>query len=102
MKVKISIQNMVNFTNLVVDDETNKATLNGQEIKLDIPYFVSKLVAIVSSWKSKMINDFIVDGEIYLVKIENEGKIYTFEGRNKFPENYREFKKLLKNNNILI
>ena len=47
-----------------------------------------------------MVNDFIIDGEEYSVKIEKDGKNYLYEGRNKFPKNYRDFINLLRSANI--
>ena len=47
-----------------------------------------------------MVNYFIIDGESYSVKVEKDGKVYEYEGRNKFPKNYRDFINLLKSNGI--
>ena len=95
MKISITVQNLSSVINLSINDETNEAILNGNEIQIDVSAFVSKLVAIVSSWEKEMINNLIVDGESYSVKIENQCKTYKYVGRNKFPINYRDFKKLI-------
>lgn len=100
MKITVTLQNLTKFVNLEIDDRKNEAKLNGEKIELDIPKFASKLLTIVSSWEEKMVNYFIIDGESYTVKIEKDGKVYNYEGRNKFPQNYRDFTTLLKNNGI--
>ncbi len=100
MKITVSIFNMYNSKYLVLDDEKNEATFNGKKIDLDIPPFASRLLTIISSWDHKMINDMILDGESYYVKVEKDGKVYTYEGRNKFPINYRDFVELLRTHNL--
>ena len=100
MKINVTLQNLTSFTNLEIDDKKNEAILNGKKIELDIPPFASRLLTIISKKKEKMVNYFIIDGESYSVKVEKDGKVYEYEGRNKFPKNYRDFINLLKSNGI--
>ncbi len=100
MKITVSVFNMYNSRYLVLDDEKNEATFNGQKVNIDIKPFASRLLAIVSSWDERMVNEMVLDGESYFVKIEKDGKVYTYEGRNKFPVNYRDFVGLLRENKL--
>lgn len=101
MKISIILSSMTQFNQLVLDDATQEAKLNGKKIKLDIDKFASKVLSIVSSWEKRMVNEFIMDGQEYKVKIEKEDKTYEYYGKNKYPENFREFSKLLQENNII-
>ena len=101
MKISLSIWNIRSITSLSLDDIANTATLNGKNIELNIPEFASKLLTIVSSWDSEMINHNILDGVEYRLKIEKDNKIYQYIGRNKFPNNFHDFLKLLTDYNII-
>ena len=50
-------------------DEKNEAMLGGKPIQLEVAPFASRLLTIVSSWEERMVNDFIIDGEEYSVKM---------------------------------
>ena len=100
MKITVSVFNMYKSRYIVLDDEKNEATFNGKKVELDIPPFASKLLTIISSWDNRMVNDMVLDGESYSVKVEKDGKVYNYEGRNKFPLNYRDFIDLLRDNNL--
>lgn len=101
MKILVTLTNLYNSIALKLDCEKNEATLNGKQIKLNVPIFSSKLLSIVSSWDNKMINDMVLDGISYSVEINKDGKRYKYEGRNDFPDNYNEFISLLRGNDII-
>ncbi len=100
MKITVTVFNMYKSRHLTLDDEKNEAVFNGKKIELDVPPFASRLLAIVSSWDNRMVNNMILDGESYNVKIEKDGKVYNYEGRNKFPANYRDFVELMRSHNL--
>ncbi len=100
MKITIIMSSMTHFTQLIIDDKTKEAKLNGENIEIDIDNFANKLISIVSSWEPRMVNEFILDGQEYRVRIEKKGKIQDYYGKNKYPENYRDFISLLQENNI--
>ena len=81
---------------LRLDYAFGKALLNGAPIEMDVKAFVKAMMLIVSSWEEEMVNDFIIDGKSYGVRFERNGKYYSFYGRNKFPDNYGDFSRLLK------
>lgn len=66
-------------------------------LSMDIPEFVRRLKAIVSSWEHEMVDERILDGLVYHVTFYKNGEKETeYRGQNKFPENYREFRALLR------
>lgn len=101
MKIAVKIFTLTNSTYLTLNDETNEVKLNGKKINLEIAPFANRLLSIVSSWQERMINPMILDGIQYSVTIEKNGKTKSYEGRNKFPDNYREFMMLLQSENII-
>ncbi len=101
MKITVIMSSMTQFKQLVLDDETKKAKLNGEKIKIDIDDFASKILSIVSSWDARMVNEFIMDGQEYKVKIEKDEKTFEYYGKNKYPDNFKEFTTLLQENKII-
>ncbi len=101
MKITITLSGLSNFTQLIIDDQKQEAKLNRTKINLNIDDFSSKILSIVSSWDKRMVNEFVLDGQEYMVRIEKNNKVYDYYGRNKYPDNYREFITLLKENNIV-
>ena len=66
-------------------------------LSMDIPEFVRRLKEIVSSWEHEMVDERILDGLEYHVTFYKNGEKETeYRGQNKFPENYREFRALLR------
>lgn len=94
--IEVSVFTYIKSTFLVIYYNSGKATLGGCDFELDIPAFTSKLFTIVSSWQPKMMNYGIIDGMKYGVHIEKGGEVYDYEGRNSFPDNFRDFSKLLR------
>lgn len=66
-------------------------------LSIDIPDFVGRLKEIVSSWEHEMADERILDGMEYHVTFYKNGEKETeYRGRNQFPDNYRDFKALLR------
>lgn len=94
-KIMLGISTLHSSMNLKIDYDNQSAELNGEKFDLKIKPFVSNLTRIVSSWESEMKNDSIKDGISYFVHIKKDGKVYNFDGENKFPDNFDEFILLL-------
>ncbi len=95
MKVEIGLRNLKKAINLKADYEDALAELNGKAVVFDVKNFVSKLLAIVCSWESEMINSQILDGCSYFVKVDNGNENFEFVGANKYPDNFNDFVALL-------
>ena len=95
MKIVIKISNLITSLNIQVDDEKGMFLLNNKAIDVDIEKFVSSLTTILASWQQKMVDESVIDGEEYSVKLRIGTKTRTYIGKNKFPSNYRDFKKLI-------
>ncbi len=100
MKIIVTLRSLTKLTRLELDEEKQTANLNGTPIDINVEPFINKLLKIVSSWKKRMVNDFILDGLEYTVKIEKDDKSFEFYGRNKFPDNFQDFINLLQSENI--
>ena len=96
MQIYIKIMNLVGVSNIFGDDNAEIVEVNGDKVDVDAREFVGQMSLVLSSWKEKYINNLILDGEEYRVKIVNdEGEERMLYGKNAFPENYGEFKKLI-------
>jgi len=100
LKIMLTINTNVKRVCLKIDYNNKTALFNNKTINIDTDYFSSKILQIVSSWDNKMINPKIVDGMKYSVAIQKDGKKYNYIGENKFPNNFNELLKLLKEANI--
>ena len=101
MKIEVEIKNLRQYKHLEIDTEAQTATLNGEQIEIDIPLFSARLLAIVSSWEEKMVDYTIMDGVYYSVQIEKDGKTKKYIGQNKFPKNYKLFTNLLQEYKVI-
>ncbi len=99
-KIKLGVSTLNKTISLTIDYDNQTAELNGENFDLNIKPFVSDLTSIVSSWQNEMKDDSIKDGISYFVHIKKDGKVYKFEGLNKFPNNFDEFMFLLEEANV--
>lgn len=66
-------------------------------LSIDIPKFVQRLSEITASWEHEMVDESILDGICYHVTVSKDGETTDeYQGQNKFPDNYLEFKALLR------
>lgn len=101
MKIKVGMQNMRKSFCLKVDCEVGKAWLDDTELNMDVKAFASSLLSVVSSWEHEMVDPTILDGLSYFVRIQNDdGKVVSYSGQNKFPQNFQVFTKLLEENGV--
>jgi len=96
MKIEIVISSLKTRTYVIVDSENNSITFNGEKVEYSSADFTSEILSITKSWKNKMINPRIMDGEKYKVKIIDGIEEKTYEGKNAFPANYGKFKELIR------
>lgn len=100
MRIRVGMNTLTKNMILNLNYEKNQAICNGVAVEIDVKPFCEKLLTIVSSWDKKMVNTNILDGLSYYVKIEKDGKKYSYVGQNKFPHNFNEFLELLSENKI--
>ena len=94
-KIMLGVSTLNKTISLTIDYEKQSAELNGEKLNLEIKPFVRDLTRIVSSWQNEMKESSVQDGISYFVHIKKDGKIYKFDGLNKFPDNFDEFILLL-------
>lgn len=96
MNIKIKIFSPQFSANLTIDSIEEKAELNGIEIFMDFTYEIENLIEIFSSWENKEDEFYILDDESVSVEVceNNITKKMSYTGN--FPENYKEFKKVIK------
>ena len=96
MKVYVTVSNLSNIINIFADDEANTITLNGKAIDYNAVDFVSRIALITFNWPTKNINNNVIDGEQYEIRlIADNGQERKIVGRNSFPSNYGAFSKLI-------
>ena len=81
--------------NIIVDSTSGIVRLNDNVVDFDAQKFIAEINDIVLSWKPKMINDRVLDGSWYSVKIQDGISKKVFIGRNKYPANYNRFLELI-------
>ena len=94
-KIMLGVSTLNKTISLTIDYDNQSAELNGEKFDLQIKSFVRDLTRIVSGWKNEMKDNTINDGLSYFVHIKKDGKVYKFDGLNKFPDNFDEFMLLL-------
>ena len=80
----------------LADTVSGKFICNGQPVKIDINQFCEKLLSIVCFWEENLILPNVHDAEKYKIVIEKDGQVLKLAGCGKYPSNYADFKKLLK------
>ena len=96
MKVYVTVRNLNNIINIFADDAANKITLNDKPIKFDAVEFVSRVTLTTFNWPIRNIDNSIIDGESYQIKIiADDNKERKIIGKNSFPYNYADFSKLI-------
>lgn len=95
MKIGVRIKSIRRAVSIYLDDEDKVFTINGINCKMDKEEFKNRLLDIVLFWDEKMIAKGVIDGEEYSVKIKKENNVIEFKGYGKYPENYKDFIKLI-------
>ena len=93
MKIEIELISMYKNTKIDVIDDV--FFVNGTKKDVDIERFMRRLFCITATWKENMVDNGILDGESYKVKIYDSDKKATYFGKNNFPANYGEFVRLI-------
>ena len=95
MVVEIIIRSYSLNVKLLADEEKSFIFINGKKIKYLPEEFIANLLPVINKWDSVMINNGVVDGGEYFIKIKNDGKERSIIGKNSFPINYNDFVKLI-------
>lgn len=96
MKVLIKIMNLNHVLNIYADNKENEIIINNKPINYDAKKFVDNILIITSNWKNSYYNGRILDGEEFRIKLisdNNEERLIV--GKNSFPSNYDDFKKII-------
>ena len=95
MQIIISLGNISNQTVIKIDDENALFLVNERPKKVDINRFIMRMQSIISSWQYTMINNRIIDGSWYDIKIKSGDNKRHYVGKNAYPQNYDEFISLI-------
>lgn len=95
MQILITVADMAESVNIKIDNQKGLFIVNGNPKQIDIDNFVMRFQAIVASWPSIMIDNSVLDGGWYEVKIRVDNDVRKFKGKNAFPTNYYEFIQLI-------
>lgn len=93
--MKILINYLTDKSNLKIEILDQEFLVNGKKAMVDVNGFVRKLLKIVSIWEENMVNNLIVGGDHYEVKIKDGDMVYNYVGYGKYPINYHEFVALI-------
>lgn len=97
MNILININSYKNNYEIQVDGKEKIIWVNSKSVKVDVDKFISRLEKIISSWENRYISySPVTDSENYEIIITKGNDVYTYQGINKFPPNYNEFIKLIK------
>ena len=95
MVVEVVVENINKRTVIVANEDNDYLSCNGKESLFSGELFIERLIPIVVNWNDVMINNSVLDGVRYSIKIKNNGKERTIIGKNIYPINYREFSGLI-------
>ena len=95
MIVVIRIENLNGRTEIGLNDKNNMCIVNGTKKNVDVSKFIKEIIGLTLSWTPVMKKDNVIDAESYTVLITNGKTEKTYVGKNAFPLNYNEFKKLI-------
>lgn len=96
--MEISIKYSSPFENIEINVNSTKNvfTCNGRDVESDIYSFKEKLFDIIITWDEINNVENIKDSEFYMVSIKVEEDSFFFSSNINFPENFQEFRNLLK------
>lgn len=96
MKIFIKIRNIEQTLNIYADDQTNEIIINDKIFDFNATKFVGDISAIIFNWKDSYYNNKVLDGEEFRIKIiTDNNKERIIIGKNSFPSNYGDFKKIV-------
>lgn len=95
MKIEIKILSNIRAFHLKMNTDKNETYLNSCALNVDANKLATIILEIVKDWPMKSSKLRSIDGESYMVLIENLGQTRKYEGKNNFPENYSNLIKLL-------
>jgi len=92
--VNIKLQTLAKITDITIDDQ-QRFFLDGKQQKINVDNFMFHLKNIVRNWEEEYINQSILDGLSFSVTLTKDGRKFTSRGRNKFPDNFSCFLRLI-------
>ena len=96
MKVFVKIINLNGVKNIYADDNSGACTINMHPVKYNGRDFVAKLSAVTCGWEPEYINNSVLDGTEYRIKlVNNQGKEKVIICKNKYPSNFDAFTKVI-------
>lgn len=95
MQIIISFGSSISQTVIKIDDAKPLFLVNDKPKDIDINRFIMRMQSIISSWQYTMINNRIIDGSWYDIKIKSGDNKRHYVGKNAYPQNYDEFISLL-------
>lgn len=96
MVIKIKVFNRFESHKMILDGDKNLVEYNGLVITKNVDNEIKKFINIFSSWNGDYNNPMCCDIEDFDVTVFDGKKSKSITGCGNFPENYDEFKKLLK------
>lgn len=96
MEIKIKVFSMFEQCNILLDTAKKVFVCNGKNVNLDVNEFCKHFLDVVKSWNKDLSMPNVFDAEVYEVTLQKDDKIQTFKGNGKYPDNYKEFKDILK------
>lgn len=96
MKVLVKLMDFSGVKNIYADEKTGEFSINSMLVNYDAEKFVSRVCSITLGWKNEYINNSVLDGVEYRIKlVSDNGKERVIVGKNKYPSNYDEFAKVI-------
>ena len=95
MQIKINKQSLKEDTTILIDVIRKIVKDNKHNAKQIQDSILLEIVKCISSWKESYVNDRIIDGATYTIKIKSNNGMKTYIFKNKYPENFSDFLKAL-------
>lgn len=95
MKIKIILKSNFEILKIECDTNTNKFLVNNIQKNINAYEFADKICGIVLGWKNEYNGPQILDGESFIIEIQEDNKTNSYTGFNAFPQNYNKFLKLI-------
>lgn len=91
----IKVKDSVSKVEIIADEAKDAITCNGKFAAHGASKFISRLLSITGSWPEESIDNKVLDGENYEVKIFFEDETRVHKGYGRYPNKYNEFKELI-------
>ena len=97
MEIKIEVFSMYEYYKVTANTTINSLIINNKKSNMNASEFAEKLLNIVAFWDERLVSQNLVhDAENYVIEIEKGLETLKLIGNGKYPNNYNNFKNLLK------